>query len=286
MKERLILMASFALSVVLLVSCSNISAVPTTQTQEITELNEMDEDFEERDNQLVYSYDGINQTDNAQENDAEEIVYKKLLYSGKNYKVYDISNNHQPEYLYEIYNEHGDIVKSEVVWRTSPSVVYISNNTLLSITVRVGTGTYFVQYYNVPNDMFSQVYASPILSDYGKVVYPILSDSNIKLVVSDIFDHSAFYKEFDLDFSPSANPADALRDAEFLDENTLRIVYLSGSEYEEESVILYLARKIRYRYMPLNGFIATSQTNQDTTNTHSKTIAHAYTYDPQGNVLT
>jgi len=37
MKERLILMVGFALSVVLLVSCGNISTVPTTQTQEITE---------------------------------------------------------------------------------------------------------------------------------------------------------------------------------------------------------------------------------------------------------
>ena len=84
------------------------------------------------------------------------------------------------------------------------------------------------RYYDINKDIFSELFETPITAAFGNVVYMDASSGTHKLVVRDIFDDSVFYKDFELDFYPSANPADALRHAEFLDENTLMIEYLSA----------------------------------------------------------
>ena len=163
-----------------------------------------------------------------------------VISSGKNFKVYDITKDGQSEYRYEVYNKNGKTVKDETVQRVNPTITYISNNTLLSISIGTGTGTCLAQYYDVNRDLFSEVFESPALAAYGNVVYMTFSDGLFRLVIRDIYDESKYHEEFELDISPVANPADALINAEFLDEDVLLISYLSGAGYDEQTTILQL----------------------------------------------
>jgi hypothetical protein len=163
-----------------------------------------------------------------------------IISSGKNFKVYDITKDNQPEYRYEIYNDKGEIVKSETVWRIEPHIEYLDDNTLLSIRISVGTGTALCQYYDVKTGVFSEIFESVKSAEYGKVVYMDSLNNKFKLIVRDIFDKLVYYNEFELDFSPIANPSDVLLDVKFLNENTLQVSYLSGDEYDEKTTIIKL----------------------------------------------
>ena len=165
---------------------------------------------------------------------------EKIMYSEKYYMVYDITKDNQPEYRYEILNEKGNIVKNETVWRVCPKIEYLDDNTLISIEIGVGTGTWLTQYYDVNNDLFSEVFESPAIEKYGKVVFINISEDKPILIVRDIFNKTEYFEEFVVDFSPVANPVDALKNVEFLDENTLKISYLSGNGYDEQTTTLQL----------------------------------------------
>ena len=172
----------------------------------------------------------------------ENIETGIVISSGGNFNVYDITKDNQPEYSYEIYNKSGKLVKSEIVWRISPEIKYEcwGEDTLISIRTAVGTGTSFTQYYDVNRDIFSEAFESVASSGYGKILYMDISNDTLKLVIRDIFCESLFYSEFDLDFSPTANPADALKKAEFINEKTIMLTYIAGSEYVEKELILQL----------------------------------------------
>jgi len=88
--------------------------------------------------------------------------------------------------------------------------------------------------------MFSEIFASVVLAEYGKIALLDWFDDKIKLVVRDIFDKSKYYEAFELDFSPIANPINALQDITFLDKDTVEISYLSGNEFNKKTVILQL----------------------------------------------
>lgn len=172
----------------------------------------------------------------AQANISDE----KMMDSGKNFKVFDISSNNNPEYRYEIYDNHGNIVKSEIAFRVEPKITYSADRTLLSIQIGGGTGVFLTQYYDILKDLFSEIYDSPFAVKNRKVAYMELSNGNLELVVRDIFDKSEYYKGFKLNFSPVANPADAIINAKFLGESTLEVTYLSGEKYDSTTVALQL----------------------------------------------
>ena len=117
-------------------------------------------------------------------------------------------------------------------------------DTVLSIRRGAGTGLFLVEYYDIGRNVFSEVFQTVFLTEYGKIVYIGRIEDEFRLVVRDIFDKSEFYKEFELDFAPLATPFELFRHGEFLDENTLKISYMSESRtdtwYEEKEVILEL----------------------------------------------
>lgn len=97
---------------------------------------------------------------------------------------------------------------------------------------------FYCTYYDISNDRFSNQYESPIICEYGKIVYLDYNKYTFTLVVRNIYDTNKFLKQFILeDISFAVSP---IIKAEFLDENTLNIVYMSGQEFKEKSVVLNL----------------------------------------------
>jgi len=172
---------------------------------------------------------------NVAENTSTEI-FSSL---GEHFNIFDISTEYNREYIYEIFNAHGELVKREGALRRPPVIVYL-DEFLLSIEFGVGTGTWMTQYYHITNDIFSETFESPIAIKYNKIAYVLVYENAYKLIVRDIFDKSIYYERFNLKLSPVANPMDALINIEHLYDNRLRVTYLSGEDYMEKSSIFQL----------------------------------------------
>lgn len=95
---------------------------------------------------------------------------------------------------------------------------------------------FYCTYYDINNDRFSDQYESPIICEYKKIVYLDYNKNPFTLVVRIIYETNKFLKEFILeDISLAVSP---IIKAEFLDENTLNIVYMSGQEFKKKAVVL------------------------------------------------
>ena len=96
----------------------------------------------------------------------------------------------------------------------------------------IGNGNVIVyQFFNVKENRISPHYENPALVD-NKIVYMDYNGKQFKLVVSDLFDKSNYYKEYERDFSPGVPYCD-LSSAKFIDSNKLQITYFKGSDYKE-----------------------------------------------------
>lgn len=169
----------------------------------------------------------------------EEVInnQNELLAKEENYQItYSVINQEKYRYHYKIYNQNGMVVREEQSDR-EPIISYIDDN-MIEILISTGTYTFFCTYYDISEDRFSEVYQTPIIAEYGKVVYFEIRETVFQIIVRDIFDKNAFYKEFEIpNVSFAAMP---IKEAIFLNEDTLLIKYLSGELYKEEEIILDL----------------------------------------------
>ena len=141
------------------------------------------------------------------------------------------------EYEYTIFNNDSEIVDSK---KTSsfPYLSWLDSGSVLVIRLYAGTNTSSSRYYNIKGDCFSEWFYSVALENDDVIVYMTHEDNQTKLVIRDIFDKNSLYLEYDLGFSPVANPADALISAEFVNCDILRAKYLSGEGYEEKTTTI------------------------------------------------
>lgn len=139
-------------------------------------------------------------------------------------------------YSYEIYNKKGKLVKKEDVQQQGPRIEYVSDK-LLSIGLVAGSYVISTQYYDIENDVFSEIYETPLAVHENMVVYV---DETKKLIVRDIFDSSKYYKEFKLNFADSAVPVSLINKVKFIEDKKLQVTYLSGKKYKEVTEYLVL----------------------------------------------
>ncbi|WP_349672872.1 hypothetical protein [Lacrimispora sp.] len=152
-------------------------------------------------------------------------------------KYFKIIKQADAEYYYIIYNNDKKVVKEGSHYGPSPEINYIDNGTI-EILLQAGTNIFYCTYYDINNDRFSDQYESPIICEYEKIVYLDYNKNPFTLVVRNIYDTNDFLNEFILvDISSAVSP---IIKAEFLDENTLNIVYMSGQEFKEKAVVLNL----------------------------------------------
>lgn len=52
------------------------------------------------------------------------------------------------------------------------------------------------------------------------------------MIIQDMFDKSNYYKEVKLDMRDTAEPNSAIKSAEFLDDNTVKVTYFSEDDEE------------------------------------------------------
>lgn len=147
---------------------------------------------------------------------------------------YSITYNGDFSYSYEICDKNGKQILSETLLHTEPRIEKVDENIYKCMT-QWGTGitTQKNVYVNVASGAVSEAFNAVYDEFDGKTVYYAFRDSKHIMVIQDIFDKDAYYKEFELNDDIYV-VADAVTDAEVSsDGRTLTVKYLAGKAYVE-----------------------------------------------------
>ncbi len=183
------------------------------------------------------------------ETEADETIKNIETTSSENSK-----ENHTPKqyfkleqkgfgYYYEIYDKQGDVVLAKESSR--PTEITMLGETIVDIKIGMGTGLAVHTYYDVEGNRFSEEYTYVAAASGNLVAYVDVSMKDPmdhrKLVVRDIFDKTAFYKSFGLDFAPAVDTP--IESAVFTEnENELEVVYLSERPATPHSITIPIRR--------------------------------------------
>ena len=197
--KKIIVLVSF-ISLFFLISCTS-NNIESLNTHEIP-------DFD-------LSFESVN--------DEIEIIEKSLHYE-------IIKSNLL--YYCNFCNDKGECVKTDVPFTNVPDVIVVDNDLIrLSYTAGTGVGTQWGYYYDVKENMFSEVFYNIFDQNNGLIVY----SDQYKVVIRDIFDKTKYYKEFSnfqYEFSDTVEP---FVDIEFSNQGrNIKVTYLSGIYYQEK----------------------------------------------------
>lgn len=151
---------------------------------------------------------------------------------------FTIIDNGDYTYTYEIRDNKGNILLYESQSDSAPHIEMLSDS-LLKCMIQSGTG-YISQhtfYVNVETGAISETFNSVFDELNGRVAYFLYLNSNHYIVVQDIFDKEAFFKEIEL-------PGDyycveAVVSCEFSEDGkTLELVCKVGEDYTETPITL------------------------------------------------
>lgn len=166
-------------------------------------------------------------------NNTNTFASEQVIKQEQNYSIIKDENN---RYKYTINNNDGYIVYQESTGFHYPNIDLLNGN-IIDIHIGYGTGIIYHKYYDIEQDVFSINYNNVITSNKKMIAF--LKNSNDssryfdRLVISDIFDKSKFYKEYELDFSKVDIP---IVSASFDESNkNLDILYLHGDNQEKTS---------------------------------------------------
>ena len=154
---------------------------------------------------------------------------------------YTVVYNGDFTYSYEIRDKSGNILLSDNSEKEEPHINMMDENTV-KLWIQRGTGitTAFTTYCNITNGSISKSF-NAVYDEYdGKTAYYEYRDSKYYIVVRDIFDKDAFYKEFEIDDDIYV-VADAVVSADFSqDGKKLTVIYLAGEDYKETETMLFI----------------------------------------------
>lgn len=163
---------------------------------------------------------------------------EKVISAGKNFKVINIGKGEERKFRFFIYDSNKKIVKQGEVERMEPLISYIDAATL-EIRFNGGTSAILCQYYDIPNNLFSQQFWNPEVVQNRLVVYTDGKDKSIKLIVQNIFDTKLFYREYLRDFSQVTTP---IKSAKFIDKEHLEITYFKGKNLVGQNEVIDLGK--------------------------------------------
>ena len=215
MKRTIVIIGIFILSMMNLFACVH-SSNPDPESLSNEDVSQ--------NNPSISSYDFIDA------NTFEENKYYKILYSDY-------------LYFYCIYNEDGEIVKTEGPLDRQPRISVVDG--LVKVTVQAGTGlgTQCGYYYRINDGMFSQIFQCIYDQWDGRVAYGGMN----KIVVRDIFDEIIYYREI-ISFSESfSKMVEPITDVRFInDGDSIEVSYLSGDNYQKVIEIIDLEQYSDY----------------------------------------
>ena len=169
---------------------------------------------------------GISFKDGLPKKSSYPLIAKDLYYEIRG----DDERNY---YEYTIKDKKGNTVEHNCVERMPPTISYISSN-IIELRLHGGTYADLCRYYDIDNDILSESFWNPILTENGKIVY--YTEDKL-LVVQNIFSKDIFYKAYSFDMFLTGPP----EDIRFLNNgDKLYIRYITPDSYIEKVEIVDL----------------------------------------------
>lgn len=176
----------------------------------------------------------------AENNDSESSLPEETtegsITTESEYEIVDEGQNSRVKrsdgaYFYEILDSDNNIVRSDGPYTKEPHISML-NETTVKVSYQAGTGlsTRWTFYYDTVSNEFTPVYYSVFGESGGNVIYR----SGGSIIISNIFDQTKYYKEFNKFSHPIAEAAEPFIEAEIDEsESMIKISYLTGDDFEE-----------------------------------------------------
>jgi len=154
----------------------------------------------------------------------EGIRLEELIDHTQWYSIYKIG---QDSYMYEIYNNDEEVIWRDCTYRIEPRITLYESR-YIEVWVGVGTGTWYVTYYDLQTSFITENLEGARYLKNGKVAQVIENESR-KLRIFSPFAYDSFLEEVELKlYEECANPADCLLNVGIVDEDQVQIYYLNS----------------------------------------------------------
>jgi len=149
-------------------------------------------------------------------------------------EFYCITKNKDETYTVKLFDKEKKVVDETNVPK-EPHVKKLGNG-IIQVTISYGSPFYYTYFYDTKANLISQAYDTPVLVDKSKIVLV----QGKKLIVSDIFDKTLYFKMVERNFSETVPPSSAIVNAKLINSNELQIDYYEGKDFTERSEIIDL----------------------------------------------
>ncbi|MBP2656327.1 MAG: hypothetical protein H6Q73_3896 [Firmicutes bacterium] len=106
-------------------------------------------------------------------------------------------------------------------------IIVMRDDGIMQILISVGSPLNYSYFYSITTNKLSDPYTNVFSIKHGKVI----TCARGKVIISDIFDKSVYYKEIIRNFSPTVVPASAIQLADWSDNDSVVLKYLEGEDY-------------------------------------------------------
>jgi len=163
----------------------------------------------------------------------EDIENPKIIEEAKYYRLLR-GNNHL--YYYYVYDDNKEVVDEGGFYWRSPRISMVDDD-IVKFCIQMGTGvsTSSTFYYSAKKDVLSRTFHSV----YDETDELLIFSDHKKLIVRDIFDKTAFCREF-TDFGNMSDVVEPFVNAEFINERQIKVTYLTGGDFREATEIIDL----------------------------------------------
>lgn len=165
----------------------------------------------------------------------EDIKNPQIIEDAKYYKLFQGDNN---TYYYYIYDDNKEVVNEGGFYWKSPKISMV-NDDIVKFRTQSGTGasTSLTFYYNAKKDVLSRTFHSV----YDETDELLVFSDHKKLIVRNIFDKTAFYREFTVFKNELADVVEPFVNAEFINNNKqIKVTYLTSKDLKETTEIINL----------------------------------------------
>lgn len=178
-----------------------------------------------------------NQTNVSKSSDIitiEDIKNPQIIEEEKHYILLQGDGN----YYYYIYDDDKEVVKEGGFYWRKPNISMVNNN-IVKFYTQAGTGisTATSFYYNVEKDVLSRWFNSV----YDETDELLVFSDHKKIIVRNIFDKTAYYREFTKFNNELSDVVEPFVNAEFINNNKqIKVTHLTGKDLKEITEIINL----------------------------------------------
>lgn len=140
-------------------------------------------------------------------------------------KYYEVIKINESNYYLLLLDSQKQVVQ-ELRFSRKPEIV-MRDDGIMQILISVGSPLNYSYFYSITTNKLSDPYTNVFSIKHGKVI----TCARGKVIISDIFDKSVYYKEIIRNFSPTVVPASAIQLADWSDNDSVVLKYLEGEDY-------------------------------------------------------